>query len=62
MGEIHNLNKTDRPHAYALIMAIHKAIDDIATNNMTLFEVLGCLDVVSKDFHLDFMAVREDEE
>ena len=47
MGNIHNLNKTDRPHAYALIMAIHKAIDDIATNNMTLFEVLGCLDVVS---------------
>jgi hypothetical protein len=62
MGKIHNLNKTDRPHAYALIMAIHKAIDDIATDNMTLFEILGCLDVVSKDFHLDFINNCENEE
>ncbi len=62
MSNIHNLNKTDRPHEYALITAINKAINDIAAGKMTLVEILGCLDVVGKDLHIESALDLEVEE
>ena len=51
---VHQLNDVLRPHEVALVDAINKAINDIAEGNMTMIEILGCLDFVSKDIHLDF--------
>ena len=41
----------DRPAEKALIDAIEKSIEDIAYGNMTLAEILGCLDLVSKQVY-----------
>lgn len=41
----------DRPASIALIDAIERAIEEIAIDKLTPIEVLGCLDMVSKDFY-----------
>lgn len=41
----------DRPRSLALLNAIEKAISDIADNELTPIEVLGCLDLAARNFH-----------
>ena len=45
---VKNLNLPKSPGSIALIDAIERCIEDIATENMTPVEVLGVLDFVSK--------------
>jgi len=54
LSNIHQLNDILRPHEVALVDAINKSIEDIAIGKMTMIEILGCLDFISKDIHLDF--------
>lgn len=41
----------DRPDSIALITAIEEVIGEIATEKMTVIEVLGVLDLVGKRFY-----------
>lgn len=53
---VHEFNGAYMPHQTALIKALIDAVNEIAPDNLTLSEVLGCLDFVSKDIHLnDYM-------
>jgi len=59
---VEKLDLPERPNSIALIKAIEACIEDIATENMTPFEVLGVLDVVSKCFYekrLSLAAINE---
>lgn len=51
MTNITEINSVIRPHEVALINAINLSIDEIAVGNMTLAEILGCLDLVAKDIY-----------
>ena len=51
MAEIIDLGSKDRPREVILITSIHKAINEISVNEMTLAEILGCLEIVSKDVY-----------
>ena len=53
MTNVTSLNQDARPHSKALCDAIFSAIDEIATNNMTHYEIMGVLDVVSKTYYED---------
>ena len=51
MAEVISLKAIDNPHEYALITAIESAISDIAVGKMTVCEVLGVLDYISKSIY-----------
>ena len=53
MPEVKKIKTVDRPDSVALITAIELAIDDIATEKMTVIEVLGVLDLVARRFASD---------
>jgi len=48
MSNVTEIKTPERPDSIALMGAIERCIDDIATEKMTPIEVLGVLDVVSK--------------
>ena len=51
MADILKLSCVDRPDEVALITAIENAISDIAVGKMTVCEVLGVLDYISKSIY-----------
>lgn len=55
MSNILNIETVDRPDEVALVDALHKAINDIAVGKMTVSEILGCLDLVSKSIYQDYV-------
>ena len=56
---IKEIKTPDRPASIALVTAIEKAIDDIATEKMTAIEVLGVLDFVGKRFYEERLKVED---
>lgn len=44
-------NTSDRPDSVAFVEAVEDIIDAMAVGNMTPIEVLGCLDLVAKEFY-----------
>jgi hypothetical protein len=59
MSEASKLNTVKSPASIALIGAIEKQIEDIATDKMTPVEVLGVLDLVGKRFYEESLSVLE---
>ena len=47
------IKTVDRPDSVALITEIERVIDEIATDKMTIIEVLGVLDFVAIRFAQD---------
>lgn len=50
-SNIRAIDTCDRPQTVSLITAIEDAIYEIAPGKMTPIEVLGCLDLIAKNFH-----------
>lgn len=55
---ISKIDTVDRPDSVALMDAIENCIYEIASEKMTAFEVLGVLDLVSKEFYKEHF-IRE---
>jgi len=61
MSNISKLDKVKSPSSIALITAIEKQIEEIATEHLTPVEVLGVLSLVSKRFYEENLTVLEYE-
>lgn len=57
MGELKRLDVPERPLEVSLIDAFNRAIDELGRNNMTLAEIIGCIETVKFDL---WMEVTED--
>ena len=59
MSNISKLDSVKSPDSIALITAIEKQIEEIATEHLTPVEVLGVLSLVSKRFYEENLTVLE---
>lgn len=50
------IDTPDRPASVALTTAFEDAIENIATDQLTHIEVLGCLDFVSKKYYENYLS------
>ena len=50
----------DRPFTFALAVAIDEAIEELATEKVTLIEIIGCLEFVKMKFYAKAFT-QEDE-
>jgi len=60
MIPLDKINTPDRPASVALTTAIEDCIYDIGTGELTLIEVLGCLDLVGKNFYDKHLREKEE--
>ena len=51
MSEVLRLDCPERPMEVALIDALTRAIDELGRRNMTLAEIIGCLETVKLDMY-----------
>lgn len=50
-SNVKRIDTCDRPETVVLITEIEEVIYNIAPGKMTPIEVLGCLDLIAKNFH-----------